>query len=184
MDEQAVVERTRRWIATMVIGLNLCPFARRVFDAGTIRYAVTDTRDVAALLGVLASELAALTASAAFETTLLIHPRVLGAFGDYNDFLDDADRLVDDLGLRGTVQVASFHPDYRFAGTAPDAVENYTNRAPYPMLHLLREESVSAVAGDPDALLAIPRRNVEALRGLGIEKVRARLKAAEGGPRD
>jgi uncharacterized protein len=182
VDDQAVVDRTRRWISSMVIGLNLYPFARRAFDAGKIRYAVTDVRDVAALLGALAGELAALASSPAFETTLLIHPRVLGAFRDYNDFLGDAERLVEDMGLRGTVQVASFHPDYRFAGTAPDAVENYTNRAPYPMLHLLREESVSAVAGDPDALLAIPRRNVETLRGLGWEKVRERLRAADAGP--
>jgi uncharacterized protein len=182
MDDHAVVERTRRWIASVVIGLNLCPFARRVFDAGLIRYAVTDARDATALLGALAGELTALASSPDFETTLLIHPRVLGAFPDYNDFLGDAEGLVGDLGLRGTVQVASFHPGYRFAGAAPDAVENYTNRSPYPMLHLLREASVTEVAGDPAALAAIPRRNVETLRGLGMERVRERLREAAGGP--
>lgn len=182
MDDHAVVERTRRWIASVVIGLNLCPFARRVFEADRIRYAVSDARDTTALLGALAGELSALASSPGFETTLLIHPRLLGAFADYNDFLGDADGLVGRLGLRGTVQVASFHPDYRFAGAAPDAVENYTNRSPHPMLHLLRESSITDVAGDPAALAAIPRRNVETLRGLGIERVREKLREADGGP--
>lgn len=169
MNPDAVIDATRRWIAGVVVGLNLCPFARRVFDADRIRYVVTAAVDAEALRQDLSRELTALAAAprSAVETTLLIHPRVLADFLDYNDFLAVGDRLLGTLGLRGTIQIASFHPDYRFAGTAPDAVENYTNRSPYPMLHLLREVSVSEVADDPAALEDIPRRNVETLRQLG-----------------
>ena len=114
------------------------------------------------------------------ETTLLIHQQSLLTFPDYNDFLPEVDRLVRKLGLEGVIQVASFHPDYQFAGTAPDAVENYTNRSPYPMLHLLREESITEVAGDQDALAAIPLRNILTLRGLGRAEMMARLQAVTG----
>jgi hypothetical protein len=184
MDKQAVIDATRRWIASVVIGLNLCPFARRVFEGEKVRYAVSDAADEPALLHDLAEALQALAAAPAddVETTLLIHPRALADFLDYNDFLGAAEQLVADLGLEGTVQVASFHPDYRFAGTDPDAVENYTNRSPYPMLHLLREDSVSRAAENPDELLAIPERNVETMKALGIEKVRAMFRAVKEGP--
>ena len=178
-DERAAADATRRWVAAVVVGLNLCPFARRVSDAGRLRYAVTAAADCGALLAALGGELRVLAAAprADVETTLLIHPRTLSAFSDYNDFLPEADRLVRDLGLQGVIQVAGFHPDYRFAGTSLDAVENYTNRSPHPMLHLLREESVTEVAGDPAALAAIPRRNIETLRCLGRAEILARLKA-------
>jgi uncharacterized protein len=183
MDQRTVVEATRRWISSVVIGLNLCPFARRVFEGDRIRYAVTEAVDEEGLLRDLARELAALqppTPSGA-ETTLLIHPGVLGDFLAYNDFLGVADRLVARLGLRGVLQIASFHPDYRFEGTDPGAVENYTNRSPYPMLHLLREEAISAVATSPDELLRIPQRNAETLRRLGKWQVVEMLRAAEDG---
>lgn len=176
MDEGAAIEATRQWVVGVVIGLNLCPFARRVSEAGRIRYAVTDAGDEEGLLAALGAELSALAAAprAEVETTLLVHPRVLAAFAAYNDFLPAADALVRRLGLRGVIQVAGFHPDYQFAGTAPDAVENYTNRSPYPMLHLLREVSITEVAADPDALAGIPARNVAMLRGLGRDEVLAR----------
>lgn len=183
MDEQRVLADTRRWIETVVIGLNLCPFASRPFQAGTIRYAVSAADSLAALGDDLAAELHALatTPASVVETTLLIHPNVAGDFLDYNDFLDEAEALVSRLGLEGTIQVASFHPHYRFADTEVDAVENYTNRSPYPMLHLLREESISAVV---DALGeevdGIPSRNVETLRRLGREKVLELFRAAGG----
>ena len=169
----------------MVVGLNLCPFAQRVFQAGKIRYVVTDTHDDTSLLSDLTRELEGLASSpiSAVETTLLIHPRALGNFLDYNDFLSAGERRVADLGLRGTIQIASFHPDYRFAGTDADAVENYTNRSPYPMLHLLREQSISEVASDPDDLLEIPRRNVTTLRRLGREKILEKLRAMKVGPK-
>ena len=183
MDRQAVIDATRRWISCLVIELNLCPFARRVFEADRVRYVVSAAPDEDALLADLADELRALASSpiSLVETTLLIHPCALESFLDYNDFLGVADELADELGMRGTIQIASFHPDYRFAGTEPDAVENYTNRSPYPMLHLLREESISAVASSAEELLAIPRRNVETLRGLGREKVLEKLRAIGDG---
>lgn len=167
----------------MVIGLNLCPFARRVFEAGKIRCVVTEAPDEMSLLKDLAAELRALASVpvTSVETTLLIHPRALGNFLDYNNFLDKGDRLIEELGLRGTIQIASFHPAYQFAGTDPDAVENYTNRSPYPMLHLLREKSISEVGSDPRALLEIPQRNLETMRGLGRDQILEKLKAIEKG---
>lgn len=184
MDRQSVADVTSRWISEIVIALNLCPFARRVFDAGLIRYTVTDATDEETLLGELAAELKALEAAprSTVETTLLIHPHALTDFLDYNDFLATADRLVRNLGLRGTIQIAGFHPQYRFAGTKPNAAENYTNRSPYPMLHLLREASVSEVAGDPEAMLGIPKRNISTLKNLGRERILEMLKAVTDGP--
>jgi hypothetical protein len=168
----------------VVIGLNLCPFARRVFEAGSIRYTVSGARDEVTLLEELREELKTLVATpvAHTETTLLIHPNVLASFLDYNDFLDAAERLIGSLGLRGIVQIASFHPDYQFAGVDPLAVENYTNRSPHPMLHLLREASVSAVATDPSEMDDIPRRNVETLRALGRESIEDTLRALKYDP--
>ena len=115
----------------------------------------------------------------AVETALLIHRRALGDFRAYVDFLGAANHLVQRLGLRGVIQIASFHPQYRFAGTKPDAVENYTNRSPFPMLHLLREESVSEVNRSPEAMADIPGRNVETLKALGRARIVAMLAAVK-----
>src|SRR5262249_17846141 len=152
-----------------VVGLNLCPFAAAVAAAGRIRYAVTAAADGEELRSALGAELLALAAAprAGVETALLIHPPAPPGFAGFHDFLPEADRLLCALRLRGVIQVVGFHPDYQFAGTTPDAAENYTNRSPHPMLHLLREESVTEVAGDAAALAAIPRRNCETLRRLG-----------------
>ncbi len=174
MDDAAVIAATRRWVDGFVIGLALCPFARRVSEAGRVRYVVTPAADAEAVLAALDAELTVLVATPRdeVETTVLVHPRALADFLDYNDFLADADRLLVRRGLRGVVQVAGFHPAYRFAGTTPDAVENFTNRSPFPMLHLLREVSVSEVAGDH--LGDIPARNIALLRRLGRAEVRRR----------
>lgn len=174
-----VIRETQRWIESMVIGLNLCPFARKVFEQNTIHYVVSEARDAQTLLTELAHEMRTLAEmpSNERETTFLIHPRVLDEFFVYNDFLTIADHLLVDLDLEGVLQIASFHPEYQFAETPGDGVENYSNRSPYPMLHLLREESISAVAGDPEALLEIPPRNQRTLRELGLEKVLERLRA-------
>ncbi len=164
-----VVAATRAWLERAVIGLNLCPFASAVHLGNQIRYAVSDAQTTEALLADLGCELQSLAAAdpAEIETTLLIHPRVLDDFLDYNDFLEIADAAVEELGLSGTIQVASFHPQYRFARTKPDAIENYSNRSPYPMLHLLREQSVErAVAAFPDAG-RISDCNIETLRRIG-----------------
>jgi hypothetical protein len=165
------VALTRRWLERAVIGLNLCPFAKAVVAKEQVRFVLSDATTPEALLAELGEELLRLrdTPAEQIDTTLLIHPQVLGDFLDYNDFLDDADGLVEALALDGVLQVASFHPDYQFAGSAPDDVENFTNRAPYPILHLLREDSVArAVAAfpDPDAIV---ERNIETLRGIGAD---------------
>jgi uncharacterized protein len=185
MKHQTIIDATRRWIETIVIGLNFCPFARRVFDANLIRFVVSDARDDPALLDDLAAELQLLAAApiSQVETTLLIHPYVLLDFLDYNDFLFLAEQQIDTLGLEGIVQVASFHPRYQFADTAPDALENFTTRSPYPMLHLLREDSVTAVADRPEELAQIPTRNIETLHRLGREKLLALLKSIESDTR-
>ena len=182
MDKQHVIDETRRWISSMVIGLNLCPYAQRVFDGGKIRYVVTEAIDTRTLAKAFADELKLLrsTPIAEIETTILIHPNVLHDFLDYNEFLDVADRMIAEVGLEGAVQVASFHPDYQFAEAEPDAAENYTNRSPYPMLHLLREASISQAAKDPDEVLAIPRRNIETLKNMGLAKILEKLKGPTG----
>jgi uncharacterized protein len=173
MDREAVVEVTRRWISSVVIGLNLCPFARRVFQADLIRFIVSEATNEEKLLEELGVELQNLAEAsiAQTETTLLIHPNAFGNFLDFNDFLAIGDRLIAALGLRGIIQIASFHPEYQFEGTQPDDVENFTNRSPYPMLHLLREESISKVVGEADEHLEIPRRNIELLKSLGRAKM-------------
>lgn len=175
MDPSAVIAATQRWIREVVIGLNLCPFARRVFDGGLIRYTVTDAADAKALTAELTEQLRQLaeTPAAEVETAFLIHPQALADFLDYNDFVVECDDLLTELDLGGVIQIAGFHPLYQFAGTKRDDVENYTNRSPFPMLHLLREDSVSAVNDDPERMLDIPARNIETLRRLG----RARLLA-------
>jgi hypothetical protein len=170
-DHAAVITATRRWVDQAVIGLNLCPFAKTVSVRGQVRYAVSDATHGAALLEDLEDELRLLSVTAAgqLDTTLLIHPRVLTDFLDYNDFLDVADAAVHRLGLAGVIQVASFHPRYQFAGTSPDDITNYTNRSPYPVLHLLREASVeAAIAAFPDAAL-IYQHNIETMQRLGID---------------
>jgi uncharacterized protein len=182
-DEASVVAQTQCWIERAVIGLNLCPFARTVFEGGGIRYVVSSARDADALVVDLDVELRRLHAAdpAECETTLLIHPRVLQNFLDYNDFLDVAEATLEALDPADDIQIASFHPDYQFAGTAPEDVENCTNRSPYPMLHLLRQASVDrAVAAFPDAA-TIYESNITTLRRLGPEGWRRLwLQPAEG----
>lgn len=171
VDPERVVAATRRWIERAVIGLNLCPYARPAFRDELIRYVVSHAPAPEALADDLARELQALAEGnpAAVETTLLIHPGVLTDFLEFNDFLDVADALVADLGLSGVIQVASFHPDYRFAGSSPEDIENCTNRSPYPTLHLLREASVERAAASLADPAQIYERNIETLRRLGHE---------------
>jgi hypothetical protein len=169
--DEEVVAAMRAWLERAVIGLNLCPFAKAVHVKNQIRYALSAAQTPEELLADLVTELRLLHAAEASEidTTLLVHPRVLGDFLDYNDFLELADAAVSGEGLEGEIQVASFHPQYQFAGTLPEDVENCSNRSPYPTLHLLREASIArAVAVFPDAS-QIFERNIETLRRLGHE---------------
>lgn len=162
---------TRRWLERAVIGLNLCPFAKAVYLKQQVRLVLSDATTPEALLEQLAEELLFLrdTPAEVVDTTLIVHPQVLGEFIEYNDFLDNADAAVETLDLQGIVQVASFHPHYQFAGTAPEDVSNYTNRSPWPTLHLLREDSVErAVAAFPDPDVIV-QRNIDTLDKLGVE---------------
>jgi hypothetical protein len=166
MNSEDPIVATRRWLERAVIGLNLCPFAKAVYAKQQVRFVLSAATTPEALLEELAFELVRLAQT---DTTLLIHPHVLGDFLDYNDFLDQADEAVAVLGLEGEIQVASFHPDYQFAGTEPDDASNCTNRSPYPTLHLLREDSVErAVEAFPDPDVIV-ERNIETLEKLGIE---------------
>jgi hypothetical protein len=160
---------TRRWLEKSVIGLNLCPFAAAPYRDNRIHFRVSEQRTAFGLLEDLRSELMDLQGADPLrrETTLLIHPWVLTDFIEYNDFLEACEAMVDDLGLEGELQVASFHPQYQFADTQPEDIENYTNRSPYPMLHLLREASVERAVLATGDTEEIYRRNIRTLRELG-----------------
>ncbi|MCF7751438.1 DUF1415 domain-containing protein [Bacillus subtilis subsp. subtilis] len=165
------IAETRTWLEQIVIGLNLCPFAKAVYVKDQVRFVLSDATTPEALVEELAEELLLLRDAPAeqIDTTLIVHPHVLTDFLEYNDFLDNADAAIEALDLQGILQVASFHPQYQFAGVAPDDVSNYTNRAPYPTLHLLREDSVErAVAAFPDPDVIV-ERNIETLDKLGVE---------------
>lgn len=166
-----VIAATRRWLERAVIGLNLCPFAKSVYVKEQIRYVVSNVTSADELLDALSEEAMRLARAdpREIETTLLIHPRVLVDFTDFRFFLARAERAVRKLGLEGTLQVASFHPDYEFGDAPPDDVGHHTNRSPYPTLHLLREASIErAVEAFPDAA-RIYEHNIETLRRLGHE---------------
>lgn len=174
-DAQTVRHDTVRWLERAVIGLNLCPFAKGVHTKDQIHYAISQATNAEALAHDLAAELQALaqTPPEQRDTTLLVAPDCLKDFLDFNDFLATADALLESLDLAGTLQIASFHPQFQFAGTAADDVGNCTNRAPYPTLHLLREDSIDrAVAAFPEPE-AIFERNIEVLETLGMAGWRA-----------
>nr|WP_297525880.1 DUF1415 domain-containing protein [uncultured Roseateles sp.] len=167
--EKTVLDDTHRWLQRAVIGLNLCPFAKSVEVNQRLRTVVSAARTPEDLLKDLAHELLSLNRADPdeTETTLLVHPWVLNDFLDFNDFLGAADALVEDLDLDGVLQVASFHPDYQFDGTEADDVDNFSNRSPYPTLHVLREESIErAVETMPDTD-AIYEANIDTLRRIG-----------------
>lgn len=169
-DEQ-IIASTRKWLERAVIGLRLCPFAASPYQANRVRFCVSAERSAAGLLTDLRRELQALQDADPLqcETTLLIHPWVLNDFLEYNDFLDECDAAVAELGLEGELQVASFHPDYRFEGTSRKDITNFTNRSPYPMLHLLREASVERAVASFPGVDEIGERNMKTLRQLGHE---------------
>jgi hypothetical protein len=174
------IAATRRWIERVVIGLNLCPFARAPFVRDRVRLCVSAAHDTDTLLVDLRRELEALQDAdpQICETTLLIHPHVLGDFFDYNNFLVRADGAIESLGLLSRLQIASFHPDYEFADSATNAIENHTNRSPYPTLHLLREASIARAVATMTDTGDIYRRNIQTLRELGISGLRAAMDGA------
>lgn len=179
-ERTGVVAHTRRWLERAVVGLNLCPFAKSVYAKEQVHYVVYDGEDEAEFLAVLRSQLTELAAadSQQRDTTLLIAPLLYPEFLDFNAMLPRAQRVLRKSGLEGVLQIASFHPGYLFAEAEPEDMAHYTNRAPYPMLHLLREDSVArAVAAYPQAQ-DIYARNIATLRALGL----AGWQALECGP--
>lgn len=171
LTEKQIIAYTSAWVEHVVIGLNLCPFAKPVHTKGQIDYFLSHARDETTLAADLRLAMQRLIASTPekMDTCLLIHPWVLSDFFDYNNFLDIADSILDELELIGILQIASFHPHYQFAGTTEDDVTNCTNRSPFPMLHLLREKSLDkATAALPDANVIVDR-NVDTMISLGHE---------------
>jgi len=171
MSERALAE-TRAWVDRAVVGLQLCPFAKAPQVKGQVRYVASEAVDADALLGDLVDELKLLAAEPPdrIETTLLVHPQVFAVFEDHNDFLEIAEAALVALDLEGVIQIASFHPDYRFAGSDPDDIANATNRSPHPTLHLLREESIEralATFADPDAIFEANIATMERLGAAG-----------------
>ncbi|NDI87513.1 DUF1415 domain-containing protein [Undibacterium crateris] len=171
LTQESMIAQTINWMEKAVIGLNLCPFAKAVHVKQQIRYVVSEAKSEQDLVEDLRRELEVLAEAnpEKIETTLLICPDVLRDFMDFNDFLDVADALLEELDLAGILQIANFHPDYQFADSEMGDIENYTNRSPYPTLHLLREDSIDkAVEAFPEAE-EIYERNMEAMRKLGHE---------------
>ncbi len=175
--DEETVRPVRQWVETLVVGMNLCPFAEREMVKNRVRFATTASITEEQLLMALQAELELLNTDPSVETTLLIHSGVLQDFCDYNRFLSYADSLLVEMGLEGVYQIASFHPDYQFDGTKPDDVENYTNRSPYPMLHLIREASVERAIGNYSDVDKIPARNTELMNTVGEDKLKELLQA-------
>ena len=168
-----VVDTVRRWISTVVIHHQLCPFARLPFEKDRIRFVHTNVTSPKSLLLTLKKETQLLVDDDSIETSFIIHPRALEDFFVYNRFLKDGEKLLRGMGWEGLIQIASFHPQYLFADADYDAPENFSNRSPYPMLHLLREDSVDrAVSSYPD-VNSIPAKNIETLNKLGAKKLQS-----------
>jgi hypothetical protein len=173
MNNDDIIKPVRYWLEKSVIGLNLCPFAKREYINDRIRFSLSEASSEEQLLASLIIELELLNKDDSIETTLLIHPGVLQNFYDYNDFLDVADGLLIEMDLEGVYQIASFHPDYQFADTDYDDIENYTNRSPYPLLHIIREQSLEMALAGYDNADEIPKRNIALLKEMGQGKVQA-----------
>ena len=174
-----VEEHLQRWLDEFVVGLNLCPFARPLLGAANLRIAVCEETDTPALRRAFLAELDLLQRSPEQDiaTTLLAFPRALQNFDDYLDFLEDAQDLLRAAGLEGLVQLASFHPDYRFAGEPPNAASHYSNRAPWPVIHLLREDMLTRAPEEFADPQRIPDRNIETLTEIGADELARRWRA-------
>jgi hypothetical protein len=174
--EQTVVQQTKNWVEEIVIGLNLCPFAAQPFQKNAIEYSVVAGDSRKQHLQKLANSFSQLDKDTDIETSLLIYPEAYQTFDDYLDWLDYANYLLEDLNYTGCYQIASFHPDYRFAGSTKNDASNFTNRSPYPMLHLIREKSLeAAIVSYPD-IKQVPKNNIKKLQEIGFAEMRKRLK--------
>ncbi len=177
MKDDKIIESVQQWVESLVVDMNLCPFAKRELVKNRVRFTVTQAISEEQLLEALQAELELLNNHPSIETTLLIHSKVLQDFHDYNQFLNYVDGLLVQMGLEGVYQIASFHPDYQFAGTAPEDAENYISRSPYPVLHILREESLERVIDEFPDIEQIPVRNVELMNSLGKKKLQILMQA-------
>jgi len=183
LKDDEIIAAVQRWVKSFVVDMNLCPFAKRELTRNRIRFALTAAKTEEALLMALQAELELLDSDTAIETTLLIHVNVLQDFDDYNQFLNYTDKLLRQTGLEGVYQIASFHPHYRFDGTESDDAENYTNRSPYPMLHIIREESLARAIAESANVDRIPARNIALMNNLGQDRLRTLLQACINGDR-
>ena len=177
MNHQEIINQTRHWIKSVIVGFNFCPFAKRELEREHIRFCVCEHTEIELMLKDVYSECFYLDSHADVETTLIIFPHAVADFEQYLTFLDLAEQLLSDQGYDGTYQLASFHPLYCFAQSKTDDAANYTNRSPYPMLHLLREVSLEKVLlkyPDPEN---IPTRNIEVAREAGLDEMKSRLDA-------
>ncbi|HHG84942.1 MAG TPA: DUF1415 domain-containing protein [Bacteroidetes bacterium] len=174
---QQYLDITQAWVEKFVVGLNLCPFAPPVVDGKRLRYTYSAAENIDVLYQNLLQEMEflALADPDEWETTLLVHPHVLQDFYLYNDFLEIVDEALEAADLAGALQVASFHPQYLFAGEDPEASSHYTNRSPYPMLHLLREDSLENALKSYPKPEEIPQNNIVTMQNLGLKKIRKML---------
>jgi hypothetical protein len=182
MQSALIIRQTRTWVEEFVIGFNLCPFAKKPYQLDLIRFELADSKTWQDLLSKLVFELTLLqqTPPSEVETTLVIHPLVLTDFQDYLAFLDRANEVLESLGLSGVIQIASFHPDYQFGGTLPNDASNFTNRSPYPMLHLIRETSVEKAIEFYPGIEEVPERNIRFMERKGTETLKELLRKIKG----
>ncbi|MGB0906652.1 MAG: DUF1415 domain-containing protein [Maricaulaceae bacterium] len=176
-NQVALINQTKKWLSSVIIAQGLCPFARREFDGETIHYEVIETAETSAQLECVLAQCEALDADKSRETSLLIFPNGLDDFEDYLDLLEIANALLAAEGYEGIYQLASFHPDYRFEGAPEDDACHYTNRSPYPMLHILREVSVEQAIKTHPNPEKIPERNITLTRELGLKAMQDLLAA-------
>ncbi|MDP1602171.1 MAG: DUF1415 domain-containing protein [Legionella sp.] len=172
-----IVQQTRQWVESFIIALNLCPFAKREMDKEAVRIQVSDNVTIENALTDLMDEIELLDTSPLIETTLLVFPAFLQDFFDYLDFVYLAESLLEQSGYEGVYQIATFHPDYCFADAEPDDVTNYTNRSPFPMVHILREESVEKAISFYGNTEEIPEKNKVCLQTLGLAEIQKILSA-------
>ncbi len=175
--DQQLITTTQNWLKTIIIEYSICPFAKRELERGSIRFSINHDTEIESCLLNLMLECDRLDTDSSIETTLLIYDSAFTAFDDYLDFLELAETLIIEQGYEGIYQLASFHPAYCFEGAKPDDPANYTNRSPYPMLHLLRETSIERAVATYPHPENIPQRNIELTRELGLAKMQALLAA-------
>ncbi|MGZ4958766.1 MAG: DUF1415 domain-containing protein [Methylomonas sp.] len=182
MSHQKIITATKNWLTSFIIAHNICPFARQVYDNDSIRFVVVESRNPEDCLQTLIEECQYLDAQTGTETTLLIFENSCAEFDDYLDLVAVAEQLLNDQGYEGVYQLASFHPDYCFAESSNDDPANYTNRSPYPMLHLIRESSIERALQAYPHPERIPERNIKLTRSLGLKQMQAQLAACKANP--